>query len=74
MVELELDVGCHVGHAAELVRLGISGGFVLLVLHIGKYSKIREDINDAFSVGMYSMSSEVYGELLTTRWKELTNE
>ena len=31
------------------------------------------EINDAFALGSYSMSSEVYGKLLTTRWKELTN-
>ena len=29
------------------------------------------EVNDAFSVGMYSMTPEIYGELLTTRWKEL---
>ncbi len=30
------------------------------------------EVNDAFSVGMYSMSPVVYGDLLTTRWTELT--
>lgn len=30
------------------------------------------EVNDAFSVGMYSMSPVVYGDLLTTRWQQLT--
>lgn len=32
------------------------------------------EVNDAFSVGMYSMSPVVYGDLLTTRWTQLTFE
>ena len=29
------------------------------------------EVNDAFSIGIYSMSKEVYAELLITRWNEL---
>ena len=29
------------------------------------------EINDAFSIGKYSMSNEVYAELLITRWNEI---
>lgn len=29
------------------------------------------EINDAFSCGSYSMSSETYSKLLITRWNEL---
>lgn len=39
------------------------------VLDTGETALI--EINDAFSCGSYSMSSETYGDLLTTRWNEL---
>ena len=29
------------------------------------------EVNDAFSIGIYSMPKEVYAELLITRWNEL---
>ena len=29
-------------------------------------------MNDAFSIGMYEGMEKCYGDLLTTRWKELT--
>ena len=29
------------------------------------------EVNDAFSIGIYSMSKEVYAELLITRWNEI---
>jgi hypothetical protein len=29
------------------------------------------EVNDAFSIGIYSMSKEIYAELLITRWNEL---
>ena len=29
------------------------------------------EVNDAFSIGKYSMSKELYAELLITRWNEL---
>ena len=30
------------------------------------------EMNDAFSIGMYDGMEKCYGDLLTTRWKELT--
>lgn len=30
------------------------------------------EMNDAFSIGMYEGMENCYGDLLTTRWKELT--
>lgn len=32
------------------------------------------EVNDAFSIGKYGMSSKLYGELVTTRWKELVGD
>ena len=39
------------------------------VLSTGETALI--EVNDAFSFGMYSMSKELYAELLMTRWNEL---
>lgn len=39
------------------------------VLSTGETALI--EVNDAFSVGIYSMSKELYAELLMTRWNEL---
>lgn len=39
------------------------------VLSTGETALI--EVNDAFSIGKYGMSSKLYGELVTTRWNEL---
>ena len=39
------------------------------VLSTGETALI--EVNDAFTIGMYSMSKELYAELLMTRWNEL---
>ncbi len=39
------------------------------VLNTGETALI--EVNDAFSVGIYSMSKELYANLLMTRWNEL---
>lgn len=36
-----------------------------------KFNEVIKSINDAFACGSYTMSDEVYSELLITRWNEL---
>lgn len=40
-------------------------------LYCKKFNEVIKSINDAFACGSYTMSDEVYSELLITRWNEL---
>lgn len=62
------------GEVERMVRDYVSApwAYCIDVGVLGTGETALVEVNDAFSVGMYSMSPVVYGDLLTTRWQQLT--